>query len=113
MISIDNKAKSNIIYILSYILPMIFYPVILITIFGLNFQISKIIDPSGSQDNIFMVFIVAEMSAAVSSINYIAYLINTKYLEEQENKKIFKKIVIVNTTIIALMALIFTVRTQW
>lgn len=110
MITIDNKAKSNIAYILSYVLPMLLYPLILFLIVGLNAQIVTAIAPSGSMDNLMILFIIAEMSAFVSGINYIAYLISKKYLEVNENKKIFKRLVIVNTIIIALIALIFMVR---
>lgn len=110
MITIDNKAKSNLAYILSYVLPMLLYPFILFLIVGLNAQIVTAIAPSGSMDNLMILFIIAEMSAFVSGINYIAYLISKKYLEVNENKKIFKRLVIVNTIIIALIALIFMVR---
>ncbi|MGL5085333.1 MAG: hypothetical protein ACRC68_06375 [Clostridium sp.] len=112
MIIIDNKAKSNIVYILSYVLPMIFYPLILMIIFGVNVQIANEIYPSGGMDILMTVVIVLEMSASVSSINYIAYIISRKYLEEEENKKIFKRLVIVNTIIIAFIALIFMIRVK-
>ncbi|MGL5352061.1 MAG: hypothetical protein ACRDA5_01900 [Clostridium sp.] len=110
MIKIDNKAKSNIAYILSYVLPMIFYPFILFLIVGINAQIINEISPMGGLDNIMSLIVIAEMSAFVSGINYIAYSISKKYLEVSENKRIFKRLVISNTIIITAIDLIFMLR---